>query len=551
MVRKVHWCNAEYFVDISNISVYVELLEALTLESVLMPSDQTFTNFNESSKNLIDIDSDVCRDFLRNTCKRGKKCKYKHPSITPGSDLAREAVYCHDFQNGICRRPSCKFLHCTKKEEEFFRLHGLTPTSQTNKVSDNEVSCLDPSIPACKDYLNHNCHRGSACKFRHGKPISNPSPSEKTVIYQVPEPQLCNPHPQYCDRARGSLLPPPPRTSESGATVTTPETATAMVAAVAAAGYLALQQKQQQRDHHQQQQQCGSYLHHQHQQCGNPSVVVQGTSPGTVAVPSASAAAVAAAAAATAIATQQHAPLSHRDFIIFIKEKMIPFFVLIAQSLAHYKEVTLHWINNHISTMEGLRIHLVILYSDSALNPPTSISVMQSILGAVTNSSTPHPHCIGGPSSCSPPTSHASSGVLPYHCDHRLNSHYCINQDDQGPSTVDFTMSNHSTKSVTYTNQDGINKPMNSHPSFNQHSQQQQHHQQQEANTAAALAAAACFVRKMEQNRSVHKAKFHPEIKKMQVPVVIARAFFAELIRPGIGSVTRLNVGLPSEGSSF
>lgn len=94
--------------------------------------------------------------------------------------------------------------------------------------------------------------------------------------------------------------------------MTTPETATAMVAAVAAAGYLALQQKQQQRDHHQQQQQCGDYLHHHHQQCGTPGVVVQGASPGTVAVPSASAAAVAAAAAATAIATQQHAPLSHR-----------------------------------------------------------------------------------------------------------------------------------------------------------------------------------------------------------------------------------------------
>lgn len=22
----------------------------------------------------------VCRDFLRNVCKRGKKCKFKHPS---------------------------------------------------------------------------------------------------------------------------------------------------------------------------------------------------------------------------------------------------------------------------------------------------------------------------------------------------------------------------------------------------------------------------------------------------------------------------------------
>nr|CDS33955.1 Zinc finger CCCH domain containing protein 10 [Hymenolepis microstoma] len=367
---------------------------------------------------------------------------------------SREAVYCHDYQNGICRRPSCKFLHYTKKEEELFRLHGLILTSHTNNFSDNEI-ISDSSIPVCRDFLNRNCHRGSACKFRHCKPINNPSSSlsEKTIVYQVSEPQLYNSHPQFCDGAGGTLLPPNSRTSESASTVTTPETATAMVAAAAAAGYLALQQKQQQRSHHHQQQQsCDSYLHHQ--QCGTPGVVVQGASPGTVAVPSASAAAVAAAAAATAIATQQHAPLGHR-------------------------------------------------YSESALNTPTSIPVMQSILGAVTNSSTPHPHCIDDSSSYSPPTSHASA-VLPCHYDHRLNSHYCLKQDDQGSSTGDFTMPNHSTKSATYTNQDAINKPMNSHPPFNQHSQQQQ-----EANTAAALAAAACFGAMLSQPVAAAAAASH------------------------------------------
>ncbi|VDN96747.1 unnamed protein product [Rodentolepis nana] len=443
------------------------------MESSLMSSDQTFTNCSEISKNAANIDGDVCRDFLRNSCKRGKKCKFKHPAITQGSDLAREAVYCHDYQNGICHRPSCKFLHYTKKEEEFFRLHGLMPTSHPNNCSDNET-ISDPTVPVCRDFLNRNCHRGLTCKFRHCKPTNNPSPlSEKTIIYQVPETQVYNSHPQFFDGQGGNLLPPNPRTSESAATVTTPETATAMVAAAAAAGYLALQQKQQQRGHHHQQQQaCDSYLHHQ--QCGTPGVVVQGASPGTVAVPSASAAAVAAAAAATAIATQQHAPLSHR-------------------------------------------------YSESALNPPTNIPVMQSILGAVTNPSTPHPHCIGDSSSYSPPTSHAS-GVLPYHYDHRLNSHYFLNQDDQGSSTVDFAMPNHSTKSSTYTNQDAINKSMNSHPPFNQHSQQQ------EANTAAALAAAACFGAMLSQPVAAAAAASHAA---------------ASVTKPTAGVIGDISVSLP------
>lgn len=156
-----------------------------------------------------------------------------------------------------------------------------------------------------QDYLNHHCHRGASCKFRHGKP--NSTPSVNPVFYLTTEAQSYNHHShpqhlQYPDNGGvgggvGSIVPSPsPRTSES-ATVTTPET-TAMVAAAAAAGYLALQQKHGQQQHH-------------HQQCG-PGAQASSAVP-TSALPSASAAAVAAAAAATAIATQQqHAPLNQR-----------------------------------------------------------------------------------------------------------------------------------------------------------------------------------------------------------------------------------------------
>ncbi|KAM7540882.1 hypothetical protein Aperf_G00000034537 [Anoplocephala perfoliata] len=408
-----------------------------------MQSDQIF---NESTKISTDYDSDVCRDFLRNTCKRGKKCKYKHPILNQGVDLAREPIFCRDYQNGICRRTPCKFLHYTKKKEVFFRIHGLVPPSQTSATETFDA------LPVCKDYLNHHCHRGSSCKFRHGKPTSNAS--DKLAFYHGKEVQSYDHHPrpqhlQYPDNdggARGSIVSsPPPRTSES-ATVTTPET-TAMVAAAAAAGYLALQQKHGQQQHH-------------HPACG-PGTQVSSAVP-TSALPTASAAAVAAAAAATAIATQQqHAPLNQR-------------------------------------------------YPDSTLNPPTS---MQSLFGAVTNSDVLHPQCMGA-SSYSPPTSLSSATAPPCHFGTRglRNSHFCVNPDEQVPSSVDFNMpslANLSTKSATYGNPDGVNKPVNSHTSFSQHSQQQQ-----EANAAAALAAAACFGAMLSQPVAAAAAASHAAVSK-------------------------------------
>ncbi|EUB63821.1 hypothetical protein EGR_01444 [Echinococcus granulosus] len=174
------------------------------------------------------------------------------------------------------------------------------------------LQCLTWEID--QDFLNHNCRRGSSCKFRHGKPVSTPntsssidSVSNKPAIYHNPDlphytnlPSLL---PQHClqyPNGSGDAV-PPPRTSESA--VATSET-TAMVAAAAAAGYLAMQKHGQ---HHQHQ-------YHQH------GTAVRGSSPvdslSTSALPPASAAAVAAAAAATALATtqqhqQHHAPVNY------------------------------------------------------------------------------------------------------------------------------------------------------------------------------------------------------------------------------------------------
>ncbi|XP_076227898.1 zinc finger CCCH domain-containing protein 10 isoform X2 [Nomia melanderi] len=81
----------------------------------------------------------VCRDFLRNVCHRGKRCKYLHERSD--DDPVDEYTFCHDFQNGMCNWPGCKFLHCTESEEKRFR---------------------------ATDFIKGSCQR-SNCKFRHWK----------------------------------------------------------------------------------------------------------------------------------------------------------------------------------------------------------------------------------------------------------------------------------------------------------------------------------------------------------------------------------------------
>jgi len=75
----------------------------------------------------------VCRDFLRNVCRRGKKrCKYLHPEDT-STDAESSGrfvyIFCHDYQNTQgCQREGCKFLHCSSAEEEYYKATGKLPS---------------------------------------------------------------------------------------------------------------------------------------------------------------------------------------------------------------------------------------------------------------------------------------------------------------------------------------------------------------------------------------------------------------------------------------
>ena len=77
----------------------------------------------------------VCRDFLRNVCRRGDRCKFSHPGGDSGGDgqgaggakLQDKMEFCHDFQNNRCNRSQCRFIHCPADVETEFNKSGGQP----------------------------------------------------------------------------------------------------------------------------------------------------------------------------------------------------------------------------------------------------------------------------------------------------------------------------------------------------------------------------------------------------------------------------------------
>lgn len=114
-------------------------------------------------------DDDICRDYMRNVCTRGKRCRFRHPALDdrPEPPPRRDLTFCHDYQNNGCTRPNCKFLHCSRDEEEHFHRTGLLPVRLNYSNSNAVHLALKADIPVCRDYLNGDCKRGSKCKYRH------------------------------------------------------------------------------------------------------------------------------------------------------------------------------------------------------------------------------------------------------------------------------------------------------------------------------------------------------------------------------------------------
>jgi len=110
--------------------------------------------------------SSVCRDYLRNVCKRGAHCRYWHPPPEVALDV--DVVFCHDFQNAGCRRADCRFVHGSRENEEVYRRTGQLPTGvSTAGTRTGATTGSGGDVPVCKDFLKGECRRGLKCKFEH------------------------------------------------------------------------------------------------------------------------------------------------------------------------------------------------------------------------------------------------------------------------------------------------------------------------------------------------------------------------------------------------
>nr|XP_013795101.1 PREDICTED: zinc finger CCCH domain-containing protein 10 [Apteryx mantelli mantelli] len=140
-----------------------------------MPDRDNYNNGNSSDEAGANSD-DICRDFLRNVCKRGKRCRFRHPDINEVTNLGvrkNEFIFCHDFQNKECVRLNCRFIHGTKEDEDCYKKTGELPPRLRQKVaaglglSPADLPNSKEEVPICRDFLKGDCQRGAKCKFQH------------------------------------------------------------------------------------------------------------------------------------------------------------------------------------------------------------------------------------------------------------------------------------------------------------------------------------------------------------------------------------------------
>ncbi|CAD6188400.1 unnamed protein product [Caenorhabditis auriculariae] len=91
---------------------------------------------------------DICRDFLKNICNRGSRCKFYHP---PEAKMrAQEQVnFCIDFQNRGCMRENCRFVHAQRDEvERYKQTHEVTlPLARAIAASSKQEN-VHAALPA-------------------------------------------------------------------------------------------------------------------------------------------------------------------------------------------------------------------------------------------------------------------------------------------------------------------------------------------------------------------------------------------------------------------
>ena len=116
--------------------------------------------------------SDMCIDYLRSQCVRGEACHFKHVSKVEAFNeriaLSR-SIFCRDFQEGGCSRPTCKLIHTKRQDEQYFLRTGMLPDHLCITSAANiDVSHLAGNV--CREFVKNKCMRGAMCRFYHPTP---------------------------------------------------------------------------------------------------------------------------------------------------------------------------------------------------------------------------------------------------------------------------------------------------------------------------------------------------------------------------------------------
>lgn len=166
-------------------------------------------------------DGGVCRDYLRNVCRRGERCRFLHPvdptsarrDVIAQQSSRRGVVFCHDFQNAAgCRRgDACRFAHCTRQQEAVYRRTGLLPVSAQRKLALDYAltqALWRGETPVCIDFLKTGtCRRANGqCRYRHVTPTEFESEQLCAVADMTPEAAVRMPSAVYRKRKAPSSV---------------------------------------------------------------------------------------------------------------------------------------------------------------------------------------------------------------------------------------------------------------------------------------------------------------------------------------------------------
>lgn len=110
---------------------------------------------------------DVCRDFLKNICNRGSRCKFYHP---PDCKQRTEDMinFCIDFQNRGCMRDNCRFVHASRDEVERYKHTREVTLPLARAIAAVTQGDTIAGIPVCKEFQSGKCARGAQrCRYWH------------------------------------------------------------------------------------------------------------------------------------------------------------------------------------------------------------------------------------------------------------------------------------------------------------------------------------------------------------------------------------------------